>query len=128
VEGLPLTKILVADDEPAVRRLVRSILAEARAGWKVFEAADGREALRLALLERPAVALVDLRMPALDGIEVCRAIKTDPVARTTRVLIFTGTDDLDALRRAMDAGADGFLRKPLSAQHLLATLQALRDE
>jgi len=120
-------RILVADDESAVRSLVRATLAEAAIDWQVFQATDGRVALQLALLERPSLALVDLRMPTLDGIEVCRAIKTDPVARSTRVLVFTGVDDVQAMGRALDAGADGFLRKPLSPQHLLAALRTLRD-
>ncbi len=122
-----MIRILVADDESAVRSLVRATLAEAAIDWQVFQATDGRVALQLALLERPSLALVDLRMPTLDGIEVCRAIKTDPVARSTRVLVFTGVDDVQAMGRALDAGADGFLRKPLSPQHLLAALRTLRD-
>src|SRR5919202_364955 len=73
-EGLPVPKILVADDESAVRLLVRAILAEDRPGWEVVEATDGVQALQLALLERPALAFVDLHMPSLDGIAVCRAI------------------------------------------------------
>ena len=121
-----MTKILVADDESTVRSLVRATLAEEGVDWEVVEATDGVQALRLALLERPALALVDLRMPALDGIEVCRAIKSDPVARATKVLIFTGADEMQAMGRALDAGADGFLRKPLSPQHLLEALQGLR--
>ena len=123
-----MTKILVADDESAVRHLVRAILAEDRPDWEVVEATDGVQALQLALLERPSLALIDLHMSALDGIAVCRAIKADPVARAVTILIFTGSGDMEAVGQALDAGADGFLRKPLSVQDLLEALEALRPE
>ena len=114
-----MTKILVADDEPAVRRLVGSILAEAQAGWKVFEAVDGREALRLALLERPAVALVDLRMPALDGIEVCYRVHERADTAGIAVIVVSARAQRTDIDLAYAAGADDFLAKPLQSAVLI---------
>ena len=120
-----MPKILVADDESAVRHLVRAVLAEDRPDWKVVEATDGVQALQLARSEQPALVFLDLHMPGLDGIAVCRAIKDDPVARAIKVVVFTGSDEQAAMGPALAAGADGFLRKPLSVHELLEALQGL---
>ena len=109
-----MTKILVADDDPYARELIRAVAGD-EAGNEIFEAANGVEALQLALLERPEVAFLDVRMPDLNGFEVCRAIKADPITRTIHVLLFTGLDDAQVMAQALAAGADGFFRKPLHA-------------
>jgi len=91
-------------------------------------AANGFEGLLKVGTFRPDVLLLDLSMPGMDGFEVCRQIKRDPVIRDTRVIVMTARL-LDAEPRAMDAGADGFLSKPFDAatvHGLLARLLARR--
>jgi two-component system, sensor histidine kinase and response regulator len=122
-----MTKILVADDDPYARELIR-VVAGDEAGNEILEAANGVDALRLALLERPEVAFIDVRMPDLNGFEVCRAIKADPITRTIHVLLFAGLDDTQVMAQALAAGADGFFRKPLTPQALRRHLQALQAE
>src|SRR5438552_2709343 len=112
-----MTKILVADDDPYARELIRAVAGD-EAGNEILEAANGVDALRLALLERPEVAFLDVCMPDLNGFEVCRAIKADPITRTIHVLLFTGLDDAQVMAQALAAGADGFFRKPLTPQAL----------
>ena len=91
-------------------------------------AANGFEGLLKVGTFRPDVLLLDLSMPGMDGFEVCRQIKRDPVIRDTKVIVMTARL-LDAEPRAMDAGADGFLSKPFEAatvHGLLARLLARR--
>ena len=104
--------ILVVDDEPVVRALLRAALAPA--GSRVVEAADGSEALDVAWREQPDVVLLDVGLPKLNGLDVCRALKTNPAA--PRVLLITGNVDLE---RLADCGADGIVAKPFRPAELL---------
>jgi DNA-binding NarL/FixJ family response regulator len=115
-------RVLVADDQAVVRQGVVLLLSTADDMEVVAEASDGRSALRLALELRPDVALVDLRMPGLDGTEVTEQI----VAAKTevRVLVLTTYADDDAVMPALRAGAVGYLTKDVTSEALLA---AVRD-
>ncbi len=110
--------ILIVDDEPVVRALLRAALAPAGSSMgrpaRVVEAADGSEALEVAWRERPDVVLLDVGLPKLNGLDVCRALKTNPAA--PRVLLITGNADLD---RIDDCGADGIVTKPFRPLELL---------
>jgi two-component system, NarL family, response regulator NreC len=102
-------RILIADDHALVRRGARSVLSS-RQGWKVVgEAENGREAIRKAIDLKPDVAVVDIGMPDLDGIEVARQIR-DAVP-DTKVLVLTMHESDQMVRRALDAGASGYLLK-----------------
>jgi two-component system, OmpR family, phosphate regulon response regulator PhoB len=111
------SKILVADDESKIRRLVSATLSGG--DFQVVEAKDGAEALELIRRERPGVVLLDIQMPVLDGIEVCRRVKADPTLRGTYVVILTARAQPDARSGAAAAGADRFLTKPFSPIGLL---------
>ncbi|HEY1821688.1 MAG TPA: response regulator transcription factor [Trebonia sp.] len=115
-------RVLVADDQAVVRQGVVLLLSTADDMEVVAEASDGQSALRLALELRPDVALVDLRMPGLDGTEVTEQI----VAAKTgvRVLVLTTYADDDAVMPALRAGAVGYLTKDVTSEALLA---AVRD-
>jgi DNA-binding response OmpR family regulator len=110
---------LVVDDEEVIRRLVRTVL-EAD-DFDVLEAADGYQALELAASEHPAVVVLDVMMPDLDGVEVCRRIDH----RTMKVVMLTARDDPDLEKRCRDAGAVAFLTKPFSSIELLDLLEEL---
>ncbi len=104
--------MLVVDDDDMIRRLLRAVLETDE--FDVVEAPDGEAALRLVGERRPAVVVLDVLMPGLDGVEVCRRIDHDGV----KVVVVTGGDKR-LERRCRDAGADAFLAKPFSAVDLL---------
>lgn len=110
---------LVVDDEMVIRRLVRTVL-EAD-DFVVMEASDGFEALALADTAHPAVVILDVMMPDLDGVEVCRRLDHDAV----KVVMLTARDDPDLEERCRVAGADAFLTKPFSSIELLDLLEKL---
>lgn len=120
------TKILVVDDEPSVRKLVRSYLE--KEGFQVIEAADGKRAIELAQSERPSLMVLDLMLPGIDGLEVCRTIcgKNDPSGgRAPSVLMVTArADEADKLV-GLGMGADDYLTKPFSPRELVARVKAI---
>jgi sigma-B regulation protein RsbU (phosphoserine phosphatase) len=117
---------LVADDDPVHRRLLQATLR----GWghEVVLAADGREAWELFLRhEQPLLALLDWSMPEIDGLELCRRFRALPGSdghprRVHAVLVTARSDRADVLR-ALEAGADDYLTKPVDRQELCARLQ-----
>ena len=110
---------LVVDDEMVIRRLVRTVL-EAD-DFVVLEAADGQQALDLAAESSPAVVILDVMMPEIDGVEVCRRLDHG----TLKVVMLTARDDPELERRCREAGADAFLTKPFSSIELLDLLEKL---
>jgi CheY-like chemotaxis protein len=111
--------ILVVDDDQAILATVADILA--LSGYPVITAADGREALRLTAEMRPALVLLDLRMPGLDGWEVARTLRARGVAAP--ILVMTAAQD--AHHWAEQIGADGYLAKPFDLDDLLAAVERL---
>ena len=105
----PRPVALVADDEPDVQELLSVLLT--RAGYDVLRAGDGEEALRLARQHLPAVVVVDVRMPKLDGYETTRALRADPATAGLKVVILTASVRDSERRQALAAGADLYLRK-----------------
>jgi CheY-like chemotaxis protein len=112
-----MAKVLIVDDEDATRRLVSVTLSGG--DYQVLEAHDGAEALDVIRRERPVMVLLDIQMPGIDGIEVCRQLKADPALRGTLVVMLTAQAQADARRRATAAGADMFLTKPFSPLQVL---------
>jgi DNA-binding NarL/FixJ family response regulator len=113
-------RVLVADDQTMVRQGVVLLLSTSSEVEVAGEVGDGREALRLALELRPDVALVDLRMPGLDGAQVTERLVAAGVA--TRVIILTTYADDDAVMPALRAGAAGYLTKDVTGEELLAAV------
>jgi len=117
-------KVLVVDDDAAGRYLLRSIILAA--GYEVVEARDGEEALAAARQDMPDVVITDILMPRMDGYQLCRVWKSDPVLSTVPVAFYTAsyTDPADE-RFALSLGADAFWRKPLDPEILLTSLEEL---
>ena len=116
-------RILIADDHEIVRQGVRK-LAEERPEWEVCgEAADGRKAVALAEQLKPHVAIVDLGMPELGGLEATRQIKRS--LPQTEVLIFTGHEDEQLIHDVFAAGARSYILKNDIGCHLIAAVEAL---
>ena len=112
--------ILVVERNPAVQRLERFFLEQA--GFSVEFAADGVSALARARELKPSILVSEIMVPQLDGLSLCRALKSDPTTRHILVLIFS---HLHAEERAREAEADAFLLKPLNEEHLIKTVEAL---
>ena len=116
--------ILIVDDHPVVRKGLRA-LVESRRGWRVCaEAANGREAIARARAEKPDVAIVDIGMPGLGGIEATRQIRK--VSPETEVLILSAHGSEKLARELLDAGARGYLLKEDADVNLLEAIDALR--
>jgi two-component system phosphate regulon response regulator PhoB len=120
------TTILIADDEPAILDLVRFTLEDPQV--RIVEAADGAAALTLAQRVRPDVALLDVQMPQLNGLDVCRRLRQLPECAHTRIVMLTSAAQAEDRRRGLAAGADHYLTKPFSPLALLKLVRALVPE
>ena len=109
--------VLVVDDDEMVRRLVRTVL-EAD-DYKVLEARDGNEAFEVLEHQEPTVVVLDVMMPGLDGVEVCRQLDHGRV----KVVMLTARDDPVLEDACRAAGADAFLTKPFSSIRLLDVIE-----
>lgn len=112
-QGSGRRKVLVVDDESSVRQLLADHLASRASPYEVFTAADGFEAGRLVVSSRPDVVLLDLRMPGLDGFQICRTIKADPETANTVVIAMTGFYSIETETRILECGAIRCFAKPL---------------
>jgi CheY-like chemotaxis protein len=117
-------KLLIADDEPAVRALVHATLEGD--DYVILEAGDGEEALEVARAEHPTLVLLDIMMPRLDGLEVCRRLKADPETRAIVIVLLTAQAQDRDRDRGLEAGADDYFTKPFSPLALLNTVERLR--
>jgi signal transduction histidine kinase len=110
--------VLIADDEPDIRRFLRMQMENV----DIIEASDGAEALELARLRRPQLALLDHMMPEMDGGEVCKGIRANHATRGMAVIILTARADEQTKMTALQAGANDFLTKPFSTAELALRL------
>jgi len=113
-----MNRVVVVDDEPDIRSLVHDILTGV--GYEVFTAATGEEGLGKIINLNPDLVVLDVVLPGLSGLEVCRLVKSKPSLSSIRILVLTAlARDVD--RKLIEsAGADGFLRKPFSIGDLLS--------
>jgi DNA-binding response OmpR family regulator len=111
--------VLVADDDHDLLGYIKFRLEHA--GFEVVTAADGEEALKLALERQPSLAVLDVRMPKLDGFEVTRQIRVNDNVREMPVILLTASTEPSDMRAGYEAGADDYLRKPFSAPDELIT-------
>ncbi len=112
-----MATILVVDDEPSIRTLVRATLE--RAGYHVIEAADGTHALQKAQSQRPDLILLDIALPQLSGLEVCRRLRARPDTAAPPVLLLTGLLQGPELQAGYSAGAQGCIAKPFAPSALV---------
>ena len=117
------TKILCVDDEPGNLRLLEAILTAK--GYEFVSAADGREALKILETQPPALVLLDVMMPYLNGYEVCRKIKTDEKLRHILVIILTALSATEERIEGIEAGAEDFISKPFDRSEVLARIAML---
>ena len=119
----PTGKVLVVDDYVPNAHGMRDLLVAG--GHSVRVAHDGIEALRLADDDVPDLVLLDVVMPQMSGVEVCRELKARPVTRLTPVVLITGSHDREQRLAGLEAGADDFLRKPVDPAELSARVRSL---
>jgi DNA-binding response OmpR family regulator len=118
-------RVLLADDDPTMLLLLEH--AVEGLGHSFETASDGGAAWRAWERSRHSLVLLDIEMPALDGLEVCRRIRAEDAARATFIIIVTGRDRATDLEAVLAAGADDYVTKPTTGQHVVARLRiALR--
>ncbi|MBT2585202.1 response regulator transcription factor [Arthrobacter sp. ISL-95] len=116
----PIT-VLIVDDDPEIRSSLQSLLEAA--GYLVELAADGREALERVAATSPDLLLVDVLMPVMDGLGLCRMLRA--AGNTVPILLLTARSDVADCVAGLDAGADDYLSKPFDPHELLARLRAM---
>jgi len=119
-----MPSVLIVDDDPSIRKLVATTLEDV-AGFELVEAQDGDEALELAREEAPAIVLLDIDMPGIDGLEACRRLRAEPETAEATVVMLTAAAGEEAERAAEEAGADLFITKPFSPLELLRLVDDL---
>jgi DNA-binding response OmpR family regulator len=116
-------RILIVDDEPSARDTLEAFLAPE--GYELAFARDGREALACAAQLAPDLILLDVMMPDVDGFEVCRRLRADPVLDAVHIVMLTALDDRDARLRGLEVGADDFISKPFDGAELQARVRTV---
>ena len=115
--------VLVVDDDPRNRKLLEEYLSGA--GYKVRLAQDGRSALAGAAEKAPDLVLLDVMMPDLSGLEVCRKLKADPQTRLSQVVLVTALDGTPHRVEGLDTGADDYVSKPVRREEFMAKVRSL---
>jgi two-component system, OmpR family, alkaline phosphatase synthesis response regulator PhoP len=116
-----MTKVLIVDDEPFVIRMLRDKLQNA--GISVVSAANGKEAVGLAMSERPNLIIMDWMMPEMNGIDACKTIRTNPEHAGTPIIMLTAKgQELDE-KNGRDAGATYYITKPFSPRRILRLVE-----
>jgi len=123
IPGSRRSRVLIADDQESIRSLFDRVLSAD--GHDVVLAPDGASALAAIHRQRPDVVLLDVAMPLVNGLEVCRQLKADPATRLTPVVLVSGQTDLEDRINGIEAGADEYLSKPVHPHELRARVRSL---
>jgi DNA-binding response OmpR family regulator len=118
-----VTVVLVADDDADIRDLVAFKLEQA--GFEVISVEDGQVALEQAQTRRPTLAVLDVSMPAMSGIEVCQRLRADPATAGMLIIMLTARVQEQDVEGGFSAGADDYVTKPFSPRELVSRIQAL---
>jgi len=118
-----MTKIMVIDDDEDFTNLYKAALKAA--GFDATGVTQSTAALEMAYLVKPDIFVIDLMMPDLDGFQLCRLIRADPVLKDTPIIIVSALTDLDSRLVAMGAGANDYLTKPFQVDDLKKRINSL---
>ncbi len=121
--GLDRELVLIAEDDLANQALLARLLE--RAGYRSFAVGDGREALHAAMEEHPDLILLDIGLPAMNGLDVCRRLRADPRTVALPIILVTGQTESRDVVAGLDAGADDFVRKPYDEAELMARVRSV---
>ncbi len=116
-------RVLIADDNPQGAELLEAYLSATDCEVRI--AADGEQTLQAVQAWQPDLILLDIMMPRISGFEVCKRLRTDPVTRDIAILMVTALDQPSDVDRAVDAGTDDFLSKPINKTELLLRVKSL---
>ena len=116
-------KILVVDDEQDLVKLIRYHLE--KEGYKVISAYNGEDALFLTRKERPDLIILDLMLPGIDGLEICKKLKADQELAHTAIIMLTAKGEESDITMGLKLGADDYMTKPFSPKELVARVQAV---
>ncbi len=117
------TKILIVDDEPDILEFLKyNLLKE---GFDVVSASDGEEALKIAELEKPQLIVLDIMMPKMDGVEVCRILRSRPEFDKTVIAFLTAREEDYSQIAALDVGGDDYITKPIRPRVFISRIKAL---
>ena len=117
------SKILIAEDEPNIVVSLEFLLKGA--GYEVAVARDGAVAINLAATLHPDLVVLDVMLPLLDGFEVCRQIRGNPVTKDTRILMLTARGRESEMEKGVAAGANAYMTKPFATKELIETVAGL---
>ena len=117
--------ILIVEDNEKNRKLVRDVLSHE--GYRILETENGEDAVRLAQSERPALVLMDIQLPGIDGIEALRRLRAQAATRTIPVIAVTASAMTQDRTTIMAAGFDGYQSKPISVRPFLAAVRQALD-
>jgi len=121
--NIPAARILVVDDEPALTKMLARALKGANPDYEIIEAQDGFQAGQMVATLKPDVVILDLRMPGMDGFEVCRLIKKQQSTEHAVVVAMTAYPSPESEQRIRECGASAYFPKPLDMEKLLAAVQ-----
>jgi CheY-like chemotaxis protein len=116
-----LASVLLVEDSEPIRTAFTILLEET--GYRVHSAEDGHEAVRTATEHAPDLVLLDMGLPGMDGLDVVRALKAQPVTAEIPVIALTGRDDAGSRRACMEAGCAEYILKPINTHTLLRTIE-----
>jgi PleD family two-component response regulator len=121
--GVELSRILIADDNPQGAQLLEAHLESGP--YELRTAYDGEQTLEQVAQWKPDLILLDVMMPKISGFEVCKRLRADPATQDVAVLMITALDQPSDIERAVDAGTDDFLSKPINRNELILRVRSL---
>jgi CheY-like chemotaxis protein len=119
-------KILVADDNENIREALTYLLEDE--GYQLWLAKDGAEAITKVREFRPDILFLDIMMPEINGYDVCRTIKSDPILKNTYVIMLTAKGQVAEQERGKEVGADEYIVKPFSPMEILTKIKNILDK
>jgi CheY-like chemotaxis protein len=114
-------KILLVDDSQTVLMMERMILAPER--FQIITASNGAEACERARLEKPDLVLMDIVMPVMNGLDACKAIRSDPITRGIPIILVTTRGETDNMERGYENGCNDYVTKPVNSAELLSKVR-----
>lgn len=115
--------ILVADDDPLIQEVLQTKLE--KSGYRVKSALDGEETLASIQQEIPDLLILDIKMPGVDGLEICRRLKAEEKTRALPILMLTAYGGVDHIVKGLEAGADDYVTKPFQMEEVMMRVRAL---
>lgn len=119
-------KVLIVDDEPNIILSLDFLIR--KAGYTLFIARNGTEALETVRTHLPDIVLLDIMMPDVDGLEVCRIIKSDPALQHIRIVFLSAKSKTEDIKQGLALGAEDYVTKPFSTKMLVEKIKTLADK